>query len=141
MVGEMRRVNAVIGGEGNGGVIDPRVVWCRDSQVGIALVLEYLARTGKTLKEVVAALPRYAMVKRKIAVDRATVTAAIPRIRAADLARAATIDVRDGLKLSWPDRWVHVRASGTEPASRIIAEAPDQAGADALVAAVGRLLG
>ncbi len=137
----MQAEGALLGGEGNGGVIDPRVVWCRDSQVGIALVLEYLARTGKTLKEVVAALPRYAMVKRKIAVDRATVTAAIPRIRAADLAQAATIDARDGLKLSWPDRWVHVRASGTEPASRIIAEAPDQAGADALVAAVGRLLG
>ena len=79
-------------------------------------------------------MPRYAMLKTKIGLDRAQVAAAIPRIQAAAYAQGATVDGRDGLKLSWPDRWVHLRASGTEPVSRIIAEAPDQAAAEALVA-------
>jgi phosphomannomutase len=134
VVDGMQANQAMIGGEGNGGVIEPRVVWGRDSHIGMALVLEYLARQRQTLAQVIAGMPRYAMLKTKIGLDRAQVAAAIPRIQAAAYAQGATVDGRDGLKLSWPDRWVHLRASGTEPVSRIIAEAPDQAAAEALVA-------
>ena len=124
VVDAMQAHGALIGGEGNGGVIEPRVVWGRDSQIGMALVLEYLARRRQTLAEVVSSIPRYAMTKQKIPLSRAQVAAAIPALLGGLLARGAEIDQRDGLKLSWPDRWLHLRASGTEPVSRIIAEAP-----------------
>jgi phosphomannomutase len=141
VVDGMQAEQALIGGEGNGGIIDPRVVWGRDSQIGMALVLEYLARARMPLSEVVNAIPRYAMHKEKVAMDRAAVTAAIPKVQGDALAQGATIDSRDGLKLSWKDRWVHVRASGTEPASRIISEAPTPAEAEALAAQVRAVCG
>lgn len=122
VVDAMESFHAVMGGEGNGGIIDPRVVFGRDSQIGMALVVEYLVRSGKKFSELLADIPAYGMHKEKVAMDRATVTAQIPTIKAhfAD----ATFDEQDGLKCIWPDRWLHIRASGTEPASRIIAEAP-----------------
>jgi phosphomannomutase len=134
VVDGMEKVKAAIGGEGNGGVIDPRVVWGRDSHIGMALVLEHLATTGKgkTLSEVINAIPSYEMLKTKIPLDRATIQAATPMLRSA-YASGAQVDDRDGIKFSWPDRWIHIRASGTEPLSRIIAEAPDTAAAKALV--------
>jgi len=141
VVDAMERHGAVIGGEGNGGVIDPRVVIGRDSQAGMALVLDLLAREGAALHEVVAGIPAYAMHKEKIALDRDAVAAALPRVQAHALARGATVDTRDGLKLAWPDRWVHLRASGTEPVSRIIAEAPTAAEASALAIAVRQAAG
>ncbi len=124
VVDAMQAGNALIGGEGNGGIIDPRVVWGRDSQTGMALVLEYLARLKQPLSEVVDTIPRYAIHKEKIALDRAGVQAGIARLDGHPLAAGATLDTRDGLKLTWKDRWVHLRASGTEPASRVIGEAP-----------------
>jgi phosphomannomutase len=90
---------------------------------------------------VVNAIPRYAMHKEKVAMDRAAVAAAIPKVQGHALAQGAVIDSRDGLKLSWKDRWVHVRASGTEPASRIISEAPTAAEAEALAAQVRAVCG
>lgn len=116
---------AVLAGEGNGGVVDPRVVQCRDAQIAMALILEYLAGRNGTLMQAVAEIPRYAMHKEKIAWDRQQVADAIPVLRRSAFAHGAECDERDGLKLSWSDRWVHVRASGTEPAARIISEAPD----------------
>jgi phosphomannomutase len=136
VVDAMQREHAVIGGEGNGGIIDPRVVWGRDSHIGMALVLEHLARHRMSASAAVAEIPRYAMHKEKIHLDRAGVAAAVARIAASPFANGAVIDHTDGLKLSWPDAWVHLRASGTEPASRIIAEAPDAARALALADAV-----
>ncbi len=128
VVDAMQKHKAVIGGEGNGGVIDPRVVWGRDSQIGIALILELLAASGQSLSQLLAEIPSYAIHKEKVSLDRAGVTAAIPDIRsfvwAPDLAKGATVDEQDGVKIMWEDRWVHLRASGTEPASRIISEAP-----------------
>lgn len=137
----MEREGALIGGEGNGGVIDPRVVSCRDSQVAMALILEYLARTQKSLAEVLAAIPQYAMHKEKVALSREQVQAALGGVRDAELARGAEINEVDGLKLSWPDRWLHLRASGTEPVSRIISEAPTAREARTLAAALRRHLG
>jgi phosphomannomutase len=141
VVDAMQEHGAVLGGEGNGGVIDPRVVLGRDSHIAMALVLEYLARSGGTLAELVAGIPRYAIHKEKVAMDRAAVSAAIPALRGHALAQGAEVTTSDGLKLSWPDRWVHLRASGTEPASRVIAEAPSAAEALHLAAAVRQAIG
>jgi phosphomannomutase len=141
VVDAMQRHHAIIGGEGNGGVIEPRVVWGRDSHIGMALVLEHLARTGVRCSQAVSVIPRYAMHKEKVALDRAGVAQAIERLRVHRLSEGAQLDLNDGLKLSWPDRWVHIRASGTEPASRIIAEAPTAEDARQLAEAVRQAAG
>jgi phosphomannomutase len=138
VVQKMREIGAVIGGEGNGGVIDPRVGWVRDPFIGMGLVLQLLAETGKTLSAIVAELPRYTIVKDKYAVARdglASLNAALEKRWP-----EAKADRLDGLRLDWPDRWVHVRPSNTEPIVRVIAEAPDAEGATALCKEVGMLL-
>jgi phosphomannomutase len=123
--------HALIGGEGNGGVILPSLHVGRDAPVGVALILHLLATTGRTVSELVAEQPRYRIVKAKaqrgndLAPVYARLTARFPD---------AVPDSRDGLRLAWPDRWVHVRPSGTEPIVRFIAEAPTQADAEGLVA-------
>jgi phosphomannomutase len=124
VVDGMQKHGAVIGGEGNGGVIDPRIVLGRDSHIGMALILDLLAQTKTPLSEVVRTIPSYAIHKEKIAFDRKAVTASIPALKSAVWSQGAHTDERDGIKFSWSDRWVHLRASGTEPVSRIIAEAP-----------------
>ena len=124
------RLAAVIGGEGNGGVMYPDLHAGRDAPVAAALVLELLARTGKRVSELVAAAPRYTIVKAKAPRGPALepVYAALKR-RFAD----AQADVQDGLRLAWRDRWLHVRPSNTEPIIRLIAEAPSGALARELV--------
>jgi len=117
----IRRADAVVGGEGNGGVMLPALHIGRDAPVAVALILHLLANTGLTVSGLVNAAPRYRIVKAKVP-------------RGAELAPAyrrlegrfpdATVDSRDGLRLSWPGQWVHLRPSGTEPVVRIIAEAP-----------------
>jgi phosphomannomutase len=123
---------ALIGGEGNGGVILPALHVGRDAPLGAALILQYLARQGARLSELVAGAPRYAIVKAKA--DRGGSLESrydALRRRFPD----AEVDLRDGLRLGWADRWLHVRPSGTEPIVRLIAEAPTAAEAEALVAA------
>jgi phosphomannomutase len=132
--------NAVLGGEGNGGVIDPRVGFVRDSFVGMALVLDLLARSDRPLSYWVESLPRFVMVKDKYPLapggsDPAQIASLWERIARAH--SDAMADWRDGLRLDWDDRWVHVRASNTEPIVRVIAEAPDAAGARSLAEGVG----
>ncbi len=127
----MRELGAPIGGEGNGGVILPEVHLGRDAPIGAALLLQLLVEEGRSLSALVDSMPRYVIVKDKL--DRPN--ASLDAVYAA-LQRAfpdATSDTQDGLRLSWPDRWVHVRPSGTEPIVRVIAEAPDEAGARELV--------
>jgi phosphomannomutase len=123
---------AIIGGEGNGGVILPLLHIGRDAPVGVALILHLMAATGHTVSELVAQQPRYRIVKAKAprGNDLVPVYARL-RERFSD----ATVDLRDGLRLAWSDRWVHVRPSGTEPIVRFIAEAPSAAEADALIGA------
>jgi phosphomannomutase len=133
----IRDEGALIGGEGNGGVMLPALHLGRDAPLGVALILHLLAATGVTLSRLVAESPRYTIVKAKgprgpdlrLLYDRL-------RQRFPD----ATRDERDGLRLAWPDRWLHVRPSGTEPIVRLIAEAPSKADAEALVAAGRELL-
>jgi phosphomannomutase len=133
----IRDEGAAIGGEGNGGVMLPALHIGRDAPLGVALILHLLAVNGVRVSEVVASSPRYTIVKAKG--PRGPELAPLYdrlRRRFAD----AEADERDGLRLSWPDRWLHVRPSGTEPIVRLIAEAPTAADADALVAAARELL-
>lgn len=126
----MRQRQAVVGGEGNGGVILPALHLGRDAPLATLLVLQLLAETGRTVGELVAARPRYVIVKDKV--PRGLNVAAVYRgllVQFPD----ATPDRQDGLRLAWPDRWLHVRPSGTEPVIRMIAEARTASAATALV--------
>ncbi len=140
VVERMRAEGAILGGEGNGGVIDPRVGFVRDSFVAMAMTLDLLAATGEPLSTLADALPRYAMVKAQYPRPGGDPTALFDRLaKAFPDARA---DRRDGLRIDWPDRWVHVRSSNTEPILRVIAEAGDIASAVDLAEGVaGRVAG
>ena len=122
VVAAMRATQAVIGGEGNGGVIDPRVGWVRDPFVGMAMILNLMADTGQSLSELIAGLPPYAMLKTKYTVPKENLSAALAAIE--QRWPEAKVNKQDGLRLDWPDRWVHVRPSNTEPVVRVIAESP-----------------
>ena len=138
VVEQMQAHDAVLGGEGNGGVIDPRVGFVRDSFIGMALLLEALAETDKPLSALADAMPRYAMVKTKIALPPERVDAGLTALQThfAD----ATPDRLDGLRLDWPDRWLLVRASNTEPIVRAIAEAKTPKIAQALCDQAAQIL-
>ena len=127
----MRELKAVIGGEGNGGVILPEVHLGRDAPLGIALILQLLTEVGKPLSTVAAGLPRYAIVKDKLERPKASLDSVYAALRKAF--SDAQVDTQDGLRLAWSDRWLHVRPSGTEPIVRVIAEAPTEQEARALV--------
>lgn len=135
----IRETGALLGGEGNGGIIWPTISQVRDSLVGMALVLEMLAKRGKPLSAVAGAIPRYAIVKDKVPVDPAVVAVLPERMR--EYFAEQRIDVRDGVRVDWADRWVHVRPSNTEPILRLIAEAKDETAAQALIAAARQALG
>ena len=126
----MQAHRSPIGGEGNGGVMYPALHVGRDAPVAAALVLSLLARRGRSVSELVAAAPRYHIVKAKVqrGSDLESVYLALRR-RFPD----ATADTQDGLRLAWPERWLHVRPSNTEPIIRLIAEAPSGAAAEQLV--------
>ena len=129
--GKMRAVNAVLGGEGNGGVIEPRIGYVRDSLVSMAYVLAGLAAGKRRLSAWADSLPFYTIVKDKIECPASQVDAACAALRAAF--PDAEAREGDGLRLDWNDRWVQVRASNTEPIIRIIAEAPQTADAVRLI--------
>jgi len=117
--------NCIIGGEGNGGVIDLRVGPIRDSLVGIALVLQLMAETGKTVSELVGEIGGYYMSKEKFVADKSQARQIL------DLAKetfgAAKLDTTDGCRFDFDDGWLHLRASNTEPVMRLIVEAKDRA--------------
>jgi phosphomannomutase len=133
----IRDERAIIGGEGNGGVMYPALHIGRDAPLGVALILHYLARSGRTVSELVDASPRYVIVKAKGA--RGPALEPLYEGLRRRFPEAAS-DERDGLRLAWSDRWLHVRPSGTEPIVRFIAEAPTAADAQALVEAGRQLL-
>jgi len=126
--------DCVLGGEGNGGVIDPRVGLIRDSLVGMGLILSALAETGKTVSALAATIPAYRMIKTKLRARPRTVREVIRRTREAFAdADGARFNDADGLRVDLPGGWVTVRGSNTEPIMRIIAEAPQAAAAEELM--------
>ncbi len=125
VVDTMIREKAVVGGEGNGGVIDLRVVPGRDSLVGMAYVLQLMASTGKTISQLVNDIPKYQIVKTKFECRREDAERAVAAIK--QKFASEKVDLQDGIRIDWADSWVHARASNTEPIMRIIAEAPDRA--------------
>ncbi|MEQ9408675.1 MAG: phosphoglucosamine mutase [Fuerstiella sp.] len=127
---KMRAVQAVLGGEGNGGVIEPKVGYVRDSLVSMAYILDGLVRQQTTLEEWADSLPFYTIVKDKLECPKEAVTEACKALR--QQFQDAKVMEGDGLRLDWPDRWVQVRASNTEPILRVIAEAPETEDATSL---------
>ncbi|HEX4123756.1 MAG TPA: phosphoglucosamine mutase [Tepidisphaeraceae bacterium] len=138
VVQAMLQHNAIIGGEGNGGVIDPRIVPGRDSLVGIAYVLQLMASTGQSISQLVADLPKYQIVKTKFPCRREDADRAVAALR--HEFATAKIDTQDGIRIDWENSWVHARPSNTEPIMRIIAEAPDRPAADAAIAKVRKVV-
>ena len=122
--------NAVFGGEGNGGPIDPKVGLVRDSFVGMAQVLAAMAARQLPLAQLADELPRYEIVKTKIDLSAHKVALAVEALT--ERFENAEADCNDGLRLDWPDRWLLVRPSNTEPIVRAIAEAPDVSSAEEL---------
>jgi len=136
---KMKEIRAVIGGEGNGGVMYPAVHAARDTAVGIALILQGLLESGKTASAFFASFPRYHMVKRRVAFDD------LDRLHRAlgeveSRVALGEADRLDGLKWNLPQGWVQVRASNTEPIARVFAEAPDEHQAHVLAEKVMRSL-
>ena len=142
VVAEMKRTGAVIGGEGNGGVIYPELHYGRDALVGVALFLTYLAKCGKSMTELRKSYPAYFASKNKIqltpAIDVDKVLVEI-KSRYAD----ERVNDIDGVKIDFEDCWVHLRKSNTEPIIRVYTEAHTMAEADALaerfIAEIGRI--
>lgn len=135
---KMLAVGAVFGGEGNGGPIDPRVGLVRDSFVGMALVLASLAEQNAKLSQLVAELPRYTIDKQTLKFPAEKLPRALDALQAHN--QDALASRLDGLRLDWPDRWLIVRGSNTEPIIRLIAEAPEPAAARQLIDAASQLL-
>lgn len=139
VVAKMNDVGAMLGGEGNGGVIDPRVGLVRDPFIGLGVILAFLAETGMALSDLVGELPRYYIVKSKQTVDRAKLRGVYKVIE--QKWPDAEVNREDGLRLDWPDRWVHVRPSNTEPIVRVIAEARVAERAANLCREIGMIVG
>ena len=134
VVGAMVRSGATFGGEGGGGFIDLRVCPTRNSLSSMAMVLQFLAETGKTVSELVADIPRYVMIKTKMPCPAGAAEQVVARAKAAFAGReGASLNDEDGLRVDLPGQWVCVRASNTEPILRIIAEAPEAPAAEALI--------
>ena len=136
VIAGMKEAGAVIGGEGNGGVIYPDLHYGRDAMVGIALVLQLLAGSGAGLGETVSRMPEYHIIKEKIPFrgDLSAVEAALSG------EFDGTIDATDGIRIDMDEGWIHVRASNTEPVVRIIAEAPSPDKARGLAGRAGSIL-
>ncbi len=126
---------AVIGGEGNGAVALPEVQPTNDSAAAIGLILEHMARSGMSISEMAAQLPHYTMLKTCVQFEPRRLYSVLQEVRSeVEQAGAAEVDLSDGIKLSWDDAWLHIRASNTESMIRIITEAETEKRAHELMA-------
>lgn len=130
VVEEMKRIGGRLGGEGNGGVILRDVHLGRDSLVAAAMILDLLAGATEPLSALVSRFPSFHVAKERLSLGSRSADAALEAVATAF--PSASVDRRDGVKLIWPDRWVHVRKSNTEPIVRIYAEAPTEGEASSL---------
>lgn len=131
VVTKMYETNAVIGGEGNGGVIYPAAHSGRDALVGIALILTYLAKKGMTTSQLRATYPPYQIAKNRIDLTPDTDVDAI-LVKVKELYKDQEVNDIDGVKIDFPDKWVHLRKSNTEPIIRVYSEASTMEAADKL---------
>ena len=129
---KMKELGAIVGGEGSGGVILPKVHLGRDAIVGIALTLQHLAEFGGTVSELKKTMPQYFITKGKVEIGKLNPDTVLATIREKHAVQG-TVNTDDGLKIDFADSWVHLRKSNTEPIIRIIAEAPQKKGANKLV--------
>lgn len=132
VVTKMKETGALIGGEGNGGVIYPELHYGRDALVGIVLFLSLLAKSGKKVSELRAIYPDYYMSKQRVDLPQGVDTEALLSRLAREYQDKGTINLIDGVKIDLPTQWVHVRRSNTEPIIRIYTEAPSSEEAQAL---------
>lgn len=128
---EMKRTGAVIGGEGNGGVIYPALHYGRDALVGVALFLTMMAHSGEKPSQIRARMPQYNIYKTKVELSPSLDVDALLNQVKAKYAGERITDI-DGVKIDFPDRWVHLRKSNTEPIVRVYAEAHTPAEAESL---------
>lgn len=135
---KLEQINGIIGGEGNGGVILPELHYTRDGLLGMALVLSYLAERGKTVGTLAKDIPKFYMIKKVLEADDRFGTRLIGLTSEFDGARVLT---QDGIRFDFPDRWLHLRKSNTEPVVRIIAEATTEKAAFDLVQKALKALG
>jgi phosphomannomutase len=129
---KMKEIGAIVGGEGSGGIILPYVHFGRDAIVGIALTLQHLAEFGGTVSELRKTMPQYFITKGKVEIGRLNPDNVLAQIKD-NHAAMGSVNTDDGLKIDFPDFWVHLRKSNTEPIVRIIAEAAQKKTADKLV--------
>lgn len=139
VVTKMKETGAVIGGEGNGGIIYPAIHYGRDALVGVALFLTLMAKSGKKVSEIKAALPQYAIAKNKVQLTPQIDVDAILQAVKERYASEKITDI-DGVKIDFADSWVHLRKSNTEPIIRIYAEAHTMEEADALAADIKEVI-
>ena len=118
----MKAVNAVVGGEGNGGIILPKLHYGRDALVGIALFLSFLAKEDETVSNLKKRYSNYVMAKKKIQLSEAWDTDAL-LLAVADTFKNERVTTIDGVKIDFDDSWIHLRKSNTEPIIRLYAEA------------------
>ena len=135
---KMVEVGGVVGGENSGGLIVPAIHPCRDSFAAMALILEMMASTGKSVSALRAEVPSFCVRKDKFEIAPAEVPRLLRAVRRHFAGQR--LDLMDGVFVDFGDRWVHVRRSNTEPVVRLVAEAPDQAGAQGLIADVRQVV-
>jgi len=133
VVAQMKAKKAVIGGEGNGGIIDPNLHYGRDALVGVALFLSLLAERRCTVSDLKAGYPQYFMSKGKIELSPDMDVDALLKKMEVRYASENTLTI-DGVKIDFPEGWVHMRKSNTEPIIRVYAEAKTQEAADEITA-------
>ena len=130
VVKEMQRVAAVIGGEGNGGVINPDLHYGRDALAGVAMVLQHMAETRKPISLIRSEMPDYVITKTKITLQHIDADNVLARV--AEIYSGQKLNTLDGVKIDFPDGWVHLRKSNTEPIIRIYSEAKNREKAEEL---------
>lgn len=139
VVETMKTTGAVIGGEGNGGIIYPPSHYGRDAMTGIALFLTYLARSGKTVSELRAKYPPYFMAKQRLETSAGDIADTLLYMLKKKYPDCPLTDI-DGVKIDFPDKWAHVRQSNTEPIVRIYAEAKSMKEAEELARAIKEMI-
>ena len=130
VVAKMREVNAAIGGEGTGGVVYPDIHWTTDGIASIAAITQYLAGSGRTVTQLVENMPHYQMCRKKLEIPSQELASRLIELalkvyeEESVIGKEPLLELTDGIKRVWDDRWVNIRLSGTEPVIRVFSEAP-----------------